>query len=191
MSIIHVSGPSGSGKTCLGNKLKEYFKSKIIVKDIDDLRIDFIKKNYGNKKFDVIDKVEYQKYIDDFVKKHSSKPLIFVGLNHMPWWHINHYYDMHSTHNYFIELDDETIIKQKCKRLFLDWATNDEEMNYLVNHNKKYIKNVSNAIAEECNLKKTIKLNNKWRKDYKKQGYKFMTRENIYKSVVQLLNNNF
>ena len=30
MSIIHVSGPSGSGKTCLGNKLKEYFKSKII-----------------------------------------------------------------------------------------------------------------------------------------------------------------
>ena len=44
MSIIHVSGPSGSGKTCLGNKLKEYFKSKIIVKDIDDLRRDFIKK---------------------------------------------------------------------------------------------------------------------------------------------------
>ena len=181
--IIHISGPSGCGKTTLGNKLIEQYKNKIVVKDIDDLRRDFIKKYYGDKKFDIIDKVEYQKYIDNFVKTHLSKPLIFVGLNNMPWWHINHYYDMHSTHNYFIELDDETIIKQKCKRLFLDWATDDEEMNYLVNHNKKYIKNVSNAIAEECNLKKTIKLNNKWRKDYMKHGYKFMSKENIFKKI--------
>ena len=29
--IIHISGASGSGKTTLGNKLKEHFKSKIIV----------------------------------------------------------------------------------------------------------------------------------------------------------------
>ena len=191
MSIIHVSGPSGSGKTCLGNKLKEYFKSKIIVKDIDDLRIDFIKKNYGNKKFDVIDKVEYQKYIDDFVKKHSSKPLIFVGLNHMPWWHINHYYDLHSTYNYFIDLDDETIIKQKYKRLLLVLANDDEYTEMLVSNNVDHIKKVLNIIKQECDLKKMIKMNNKWRKDYKNQGYKFMTRENIYKSVVKILNNNF
>lgn len=39
--------------------------------------------------------------------------------------------------------------------------------------------------------KKTIKQNNKWKKDYKKQGYKFMSRENIYKSVVKILNNKF
>ena len=119
------------------------------------MRRDFIKKYYGDKKFDIIDKVEYQKYIDNFVKKHSSKPLIFVGLNNnMPWWHINHYYDMHSTHNFFIDLDDETIIKQKCKRLLLDWATDEEEMKMLVSNNKKYIENVSNAINQDCNLKK-------------------------------------
>ena len=35
--IIHISGASGSGKTTLGNKLKEHFKSKIIVKDLDEL----------------------------------------------------------------------------------------------------------------------------------------------------------
>jgi len=36
--IIHISGASGSGKTTLGNKLKEQFKNKIVVKDLDNLR---------------------------------------------------------------------------------------------------------------------------------------------------------
>jgi hypothetical protein len=61
-------------------------------------------------------------------------------------------------------------------------------MNYLVNNNKKYIKNVSNAIADECNLIKTIKFNNILKKYYKNQDYKFMTRENIFKSVLKILN---
>ena len=37
--VIHISGSSGSGKTTLGNKLKDTFGNKIVVKDIDDLRI--------------------------------------------------------------------------------------------------------------------------------------------------------
>ena len=82
--IIHISGATGSGKTTLGNKLKKQFGKKITVKDIDKLRRDFIKEYYGDTKFDIIDKVEYQKYIDNFCKKHSLKPLIFLGLNHMP-----------------------------------------------------------------------------------------------------------
>ena len=48
--IIHISGPSGSGKTFLGNKLKEQFKTKnknkIVVKDLDVLRDEHIKKTY-------------------------------------------------------------------------------------------------------------------------------------------------
>lgn len=32
--IIHISGLSGSGKTYLGNKLKEKFGNKIVVKDL-------------------------------------------------------------------------------------------------------------------------------------------------------------
>lgn len=42
--IIHISGALGSGKTTLGDKLKEQFKSKIVVKDLDNLRDEFIKK---------------------------------------------------------------------------------------------------------------------------------------------------
>ena len=59
--IIHISGASGSGKTTLGNKLKEEYGNKIIVKDTDDLRRDFIKDFYGDNRFDIIDKNEYQK----------------------------------------------------------------------------------------------------------------------------------
>jgi len=45
------------------------------------------------------------------------KGVIFVGLNHMPWWHINHYYDMHSTHNFFIELDGVLNVR-RCKTYY-------------------------------------------------------------------------
>jgi hypothetical protein len=54
----------------------------------------------------------------------------------------------------------------------------------------KVIKSIIFIIIDnECNLKKTNKLNNKWRKDYMKQGYKFMSRENIFKNVSKILQN--
>jgi hypothetical protein len=56
--IIHISGASGSGKTTLGNKLKENFKSKIVVKDLDELIDEFIQNYYGNKSFTYIDKLK-------------------------------------------------------------------------------------------------------------------------------------
>ncbi len=37
------------------------------------------------------------------------------------------------------------------------------------------------------NVIKTIKLNNKWRKDYIKQGYKFISRENIFKKIYSII----
>ena len=81
--IIHISGASGSGKTTLGNKLKEHFKSKIIVKDLDELLdehfIDYFGKKSSHNIGDLNEKA-YQKYIDDYINK-QKKPIIFVGLN--------------------------------------------------------------------------------------------------------------
>ena len=62
--IIHISGASGSGKSTLGNKLKEHFKSKIVMKDLDELRNEF----YGNKKWT---------YIDSYISK-QKKPVIIT-----------------------------------------------------------------------------------------------------------------
>jgi len=188
--IIHISGPSGSGKTTLGNKLKEEFSDNIIVKDIDDLRREFIKEYYGEKKWTIIDKDAYQKYIDKYVNEHN-KPIVFVGLNHMPWWHKNHYYDMHSTHNYYIDIDDATIIKQRCLRLIRELPDdfNDEVvMNDLINNNKMFLRMTNRAINMDCNAKMIIKMNKKWNNDYKKQGYNFMQMEDIFKDVSIILN---
>lgn len=77
--IIHISGPSGSGKTFLGNKLKENFGSKIVVKDLDDLRYEFIINKYGSyknmwKKKDFIwDKDAYQNWIYEYIKKQKNQ----------------------------------------------------------------------------------------------------------------------
>jgi uridine kinase len=190
--IIHISGASGSGKTTLGNKLKEQFKSKIVVKDLDDLRDEFIKKFYGNKKWTYIDENEYQLYINDYVNK-QKKPIIFVGLNDNTIYgkNKNLYYNVHSQHNYYIEIDDMIIVKQKCIRLLNDIQTDKMAMEDLVKNNEKFVKQFTEAIKIECSAKQTIKQNNKWKKDYEKQDYKFMSRENIYKSVVKILNNKF
>ena len=188
--IIHISGASGSGKTTLGNKLKEQFKSKIIVKDLDILRDEFIKEFYGNKKWTYIDENEYQSYIDSYINK-QKKPIIFVGLNDNTVYgkNKNLYYNVHSQHNYYIEIDDMIIVKQKCIRLLNDIQTDKMAMEDLIKNNEKFVKKFTEAIKIECSAKQTIKQNNKWKKDYEKQGYKFMSRENIYKSVVKILNN--
>jgi uridine kinase len=194
--IIHISGATGSGKTTLGNKLKEKYKNKIVVKDLDELIDEFIQYYYGNKPFTYIDENEYQNYIYDYINK-QKKPIIFVGLNDNNNPKVERfikgkakkYYDLRSQYNYYIDIDDMIIVKQKCLRL-LDTRINDKmAMNDLVNNNEKFVKMFVEEIKKDCSAKKTIKMNNKWKKDYEKQGYKFMTRENIYKSIVKILGN--
>jgi adenylylsulfate kinase-like enzyme len=84
--IIHISGASGSGKTTLGKKLTKKFGNKIVVTDIDDLRREFMNSEYPDNNADIkkFNKNGYQKWIDNFVAK-QTKPLVFVGLNNMPW----------------------------------------------------------------------------------------------------------
>jgi broad-specificity NMP kinase len=188
--IIHISGASGSGKTTLGNKLKEQFKNKIVVKDLDVLRDDFIKDFYGNKKWTYIDENGYQMHINNYINK-QKKPIIFVGLNDNTIYGKNKklYYNVHSQYNYYIEIDDMVILKQKCLRLLNDIQNDEMALNDLVKNNERFVEKFTKTIKIECSAKQTIKQNGKWRKDYGEQGYKFMSRDNIYKSVVKILNN--
>jgi len=186
--IIHISGASGSGKTTLGNKLKEQFKSKIVVKDLDNLRDEHIKKTYDTSKGWSVDEVKYQKFIDDFIKK-QKKPIIFVGLNDNHLGIKKIYYNVHAKHNFYIDIDVKEILVQKCLRMLTEEIPNDKmAMKDLVDNNEKFIKGMKFAIDGACNLKLITKENNKLKKDYEKQGYKLMSRENIYKSVVKILN---
>jgi len=65
----------------------------------------------------------------------------------------------------------------------------EEVINDIMNNNELFIKQITKLIKRECNLKNTIKQNKKWEMDYKEQGYKIMSRENIYKSIVKQLQN--
>jgi hypothetical protein len=193
--IIHVSGPSGSGKTYLGNKLKDKFGSKIVVKDIDNLRSDFINKTYGNKfSWNNFDSKKYQKFIDNFINK-QTKPLILVGLNHMFWHNKDLYYNLHSNYNFYIKIDDMLVVKQKCIRFITDELQdiikNDKVINDITKNNKNFVKLVSENIERECGTQETLKINKMWNKDYKSQGYKFMSREDIYKEIVGILKKQF
>ena len=186
--IIHISGASGSGKTFLGNQLKERLGKKIIVKDLDDLRDEFINTFYGDKKWTYINEKGYQNFIDTFIDK-QKKPLVFVGLNDNTVYGKNKslYYDLHSHYNYYIKIDDMIIVKQKCLRLLYDIQNDEIAMKDLIKNNQLFVKMFSQAIKRECNAKTTIKMNNKWKKDYQKQGYKFMSRKIIFKNVLNIL----
>jgi len=195
--IIHISGASGSGKTTLGNQLKNKFKNKIIVKDLDDLIDEFIKKFYNDKKWTFINENEYQLYIDSYIDKQNN-PIIFVGLNDNIVYgkNKNLYYNVHSQYNYYIDIDDMIILKQKCIRFLTDElpdmvTKNKAIIRDITEDNEKFVRLIKENIERECNAKLTIKQNNKWKKDYKKQNYTFLSRQNIYKSVVQILNTVF
>ena len=194
--IIHISGASGSGKTTLGNKLKEEFKSKIVVKDLDDLRAEFIKSHYGKKfNWEKFDSKLYQAFLDEYILS-QKKPLILVGLNHMFWHNKKLYYNVHSQYNYYIDIDDMLIVKQKCIRFLTDElkdmvTKNKAIIRDITEDNEKFVRLIKENIERECGTKETLKINKMWKKDYEKQGYKFISRENIYKSVVKILNNKF
>jgi adenylate kinase family enzyme len=191
--IIHICGASGSGKTTLGNKLQTKYKRKIYVKDLDDLRQEFIIANYDTSKKYSFSETKYQKYIDSFISKHSNKPLIIVGLND------NHfgksksmYYNLHADHRYYIDITDEEIIEQKQERFFtkrVPHIWNDKEMKHNLKHdNALFIKDFIGEFIGECGIDATTELNKKWKDSYIKQGYEFMTRENIYKKCIKILN---
>jgi len=139
-------------------------------------------------------KKKYQEYLDYYINK-TKKPLVLVGINdNIMGKRNNLYYNVHSHYNYFIKLDDKIILKQKCIRFILEDLTSffDEEViNDIMNNNESFIKLFTKVIKRECSLKNTIKQNKKWETDYKEQGYKIMSPDNIYRSVIKLLQNNF
>ena len=189
--IIHISGPSGSGKTYLGNKLKNKFGNKIVVKDMDNLRDEFINKNYDTSKSWSFDEKKYQKYIDNYISK-QNKPLILVGLNNNNFGKTKTlYYNLHSKYNYYIDIDDMTVVKQKCLRFIndelKDLANNKEVINDMINNNERFIKLMVRKFKEECAKKQTFKDNKKWKRDYKNQGYKIMNKKDIYNEIIKII----
>ena len=186
--IIHISGCSGAGKTTLGNKLKKTYGNKIVVMDIDILRHKFIQKEYGKQPIKKFNKEKYQAYIDNYILQ-QHRPLVFVGLNIMPWWHKNLYYNMHPNYKFYIKLDNDTIFTQRCSRFINDvFIEHKKELiNNLIKDDNKLTDIYKFGLKNECNYKTIIKMNDIWNKDYKEQGYKFLSQEEIFNEILKII----
>lgn len=79
------------------------------------------------------------------------------------------------------------LIEQKCKRFVSEILPKVLKHEDIIENNEFFIKRATESFKESCSSKQTIKLNNKWAKDYKKMGYTFMSREDIYKEVCKIL----
>lgn len=195
-TIIHISGASGSGKTTLGNNLQTYFNNKIIVKDLDELLDDYFDEHFGkNSSHNLgdINEESYQNYIYDYIRK-QTEPIVFVGLNDnlIDFYPFRKdiYYDVQAKYKYYIDIDDNLIVKQKCMR-FLDRIKNDTDMmENIVTNNEDFMRQIIEKINIECNKEYIMQWINKWKIYYKNQGYEFMPREDIYDDIIKIINNN-
>ena len=192
--IIHISGPSGSGKSVIGRKIQKHYGKSIVMKDLDELRDEFINKHYNIDKPYSFEESKYQKYIKSYINKHKSKPIVFVGLNDNNFGKTKSlYYDLSADYKFYINIDNSIIIQQKCERFITEFLPEilKEHRNDITEKNKIFVKNVIRNFREECGAKLTIRDNNKWARNYKQMKYQFMSREMIYKLVISLINKHF
>ena len=59
----------------------------------------------------------------------------------------------------------------------------------MINENDEFMILLGRAIKYSCDIDKIIKMNKRWKNDYKKQGYIFLKSESIYKEILKLLKN--
>ena len=189
--IIHICGPIASGKSTIAKNIKNKYKNKIVVKDLDDLFNKFIKSH----KFTI---KSYQKYINDFINKHSNKPIIFVGIN-QDMGRSKNLYDLYADYKLFIDLN----IKENAKRRFIRDYKEDIKYYFLWNYdgsnpssekiynmwikdenmNTKRLQTIIKEMSPNGLEKNTILFRNQ----YKKLGYKFMKSNKIITFIDKLV----
>lgn len=110
------------------------------------------------------------------------------------FWHNKElYYNVHSQYNYYIDIDDMLIVKQKCIRFLTDElkdmvTKNDAIIRDITEDNEKFVRLIRENIERECGTEETLTLNRMWKTDYESQGYIIENRDEIYNQVVSILN---
>lgn len=186
--VIHVSGASGSGKTTLGKKIEKRFHGRVVVKDMDDLRDEFIRRFYKGRKWTFMNTREYQKHIDAFIRA-QRQPVVLVGLTDNSVYGKNKrlFMDARATHKFYIDVDDATIVRQKCARLLTDVQSDKAAMQDLMTNNPRFIAKMTDAVRHECDLAKTVKASKALRRAYTAMGYDPLPAKRIYTRVVAIL----
>ena len=176
--IIHIAGTQGSGKSTIGNKLLEEYPDKIYVCDLDDLHGDFLSLSQPQ---------SYQKYIDKYIRNHSDKPVIFVGLDAelclglMEYSDI--YYNLYSKYNYYISSTENTL-KQRFFRQIDKLNTRKE---YFFDEWLKNPDEIQDKLFRFVDLNKWKENNSMCDKLYKSRKYEFLSSEEIFSRILGIL----
>jgi adenylate kinase family enzyme len=176
--IIHIAGTQGSGKSTIGNKLLQEYPNEIYVCDLDDLHGDFLTQSLSQ---------SYQKYIDKYIRSHSDKPIIFVGLDAELCLGLMEdsdiYYNLYSKYNYYI-LSNENTLKQRFFRQIDKLYTRKE------NFFNEWVKNpdeIQDKLFRFVNLNKWKENNSKCDNLYDSRKYKVLPSEEIFSRILMLL----
>ena len=184
--IIHISGAPGSGKTTIGLKLKKYYKTKVIVKDLDDLFGEFMKLN--TKKFS---SKKYQNFIDDFINKHNNKSIIFVGLNseHLT----NKFYKIQPDYKFYIDLPVDINLKRHFLREidgWLNWMQNRDKnilFNQLMDNENEVINGLTKSLTRPLKISEQKKFIMSFDAHYITENYQFLSSTQIYNKIIGLI----
>jgi hypothetical protein len=191
--IIHICGAHGSGQSFMAEKLKEkkFIKKYVIVKELDDLKKEFINSTKPNLNNPNQLEILFQNYIDDYIDK-TTRPIIFIGLNNKKSssYSSKDYYNLHSKCNYFIDIDDRTLLKQKCFKMLSEVQDDKKMVNDLMNNNSVFIKKMNKHVEDFCRMSGTIQDNSKLKLYYKSKGYQFKERNEIVKSISAIFKHN-
>lgn len=194
--IIHISGASGSGKTTLGNKLKETFGSKIIVKDLDDLFNEYVTKN----KIENLKIITYEKYLSDYIKhQNSNKILILVGLNinllNYRKRISNDYYKIipNPIYKFYINLPIKIMLNARFERFwffFCNTLQKDKPKIFkdLIKNQTTTINEINDIVKEELDFTRAIIDTKMWDNYFRNADYKFYNRDKIFNIVSKIIN---
>ena len=184
--IIHISGAPGIGKSTLGMKLKKYYKTKVIVKDLDDLFAEFMKLNttkFSSKK--------YQNFINDFINKHNNKSIIFVGLNseHLT----NKFYKIQPDYKFYIDLPVDINLKRhfliEIDR-WLNWMQNRDKnilFNQLIENENEVINGLTKSLTRPLKISEQKKFIMSFDAHYITENYQFLSSTQIYNKIIKLI----
>jgi hypothetical protein len=98
----------------------------------------------------------------------------------MFWHNKKLYYNVHAQHNYYIDIDDMLVVKQKCIRFLTGELThmvtkNNTIIRDITEDNKKFVNLIGENIERECGTKETLKINKMWAK----RLYIYVKREHL------------
>lgn len=213
---IHIGGASGSGKSTLGDKLQKHFSDTIVVKDMDTLWNEFYTYQYEINKIDHLTYFEtfassYQKYINDFIEKNKSKPIVFVGINvfiqnekqyypetndpNGPYYHgnlpQNIYFDVYADYKYYIDIDMDVLLEQLFMRTFNKMCEDKQKIfKRLLETPEKSRKNFLRDIEFITDFERAKQFTEKWNDYYKNKDYKFLDRDKIFDKVINIIKSN-